>query len=211
MIRAPEAEVVGLFSGMPEVHSVQASAVSGDGEVAVTVEASHQTDIRPALARAVFEKGWDLLELRNIQVSLEDVFIDLITEETEEQAPSEEPERQEGLHDRIDCRISQRDGRFFVSPVAYCVIASFLFIFGFFFWANISFMSLVSLQAMNNPAIAERINLTDVVVRPLLQNMGIVMLFVIPCSRCAFFSKRRNRAQSNYSSRIQFPTRPSSW
>lgn len=96
VIRAAEAEVVALFSGMPEVHSVQASAVPGDGEVAVTVEASHQTDIRPALARAVFEKGWDLLELRNIQVSLEDVFIDLITEETEEQAPSEEPERQEG-------------------------------------------------------------------------------------------------------------------
>ena len=80
---------------------------------------------------------------------------------------------------------------FFVSPVAYCVIASFLLIFGFFFWANISFMSLVSLQAMNNPMIAERINLTDVVVRPLLQNMGIVLLFVIPLLTMRVFAEEK--------------------
>jgi ABC-2 type transport system permease protein len=80
---------------------------------------------------------------------------------------------------------------FFMSPVAYCVIASFLFVFGFFFWANISFMSMVSIQAMNNPAIAERINLTDVVVRPLLQNMGIVLLFVIPLLTMRVFSEEK--------------------
>ena len=59
------------------------------------MEANPDKDIRPALARAVMEKGWDLLELRNLQVSLEDVFIDLITEETDEQGSSEEPERKE--------------------------------------------------------------------------------------------------------------------
>jgi ABC-2 type transport system permease protein len=80
---------------------------------------------------------------------------------------------------------------FFVSPVAYCVIASFLIIFGFFFWANISFMSLVSLQAMNNPMIAERVNLTDIVVRPLLQNMGIVLLFVIPLLTMRVFAEEK--------------------
>jgi ABC-2 type transport system permease protein len=80
---------------------------------------------------------------------------------------------------------------FFVSPVAYCVIASFLFIFGFFFWANMSFMSLVSLQSMNNPMIAERINLTDIVVRPLLQNMGIVLLFVNPLLTMRVFAEEK--------------------
>jgi ABC-2 type transport system permease protein len=80
---------------------------------------------------------------------------------------------------------------FFVSPVAYCVIASFLFIFGFFFWANMSFMSLVSLQAMNNPMIAERINMTDIVVRPLLSNMGIVLLFVIPLLTMRVFAEEK--------------------
>lgn len=80
---------------------------------------------------------------------------------------------------------------YFTSPVAYWVIACFLVICGFFFWANISFMSLVSLQAMNNPMIAERINLTDIVVRPLLQNMGIVLLFVIPLLTMRVFSEEK--------------------
>lgn len=80
---------------------------------------------------------------------------------------------------------------FFVSPIAYAVIASFLLISGFFFWANVSFMSLVSLQAANNPMIAERINLTDVVIRPLVQNMSIVLLFVMPLLTMRLFSEEK--------------------
>ncbi|MGO9572505.1 MAG: ABC transporter permease [Desulfomonilaceae bacterium] len=80
---------------------------------------------------------------------------------------------------------------FFVSPIAYTVMASFLLITGFFFWANVSFMSLVSLQAANNPMIAERINLTDVVIRPLVQNMSIVLLFVMPLLTMRLFSEEK--------------------
>lgn len=80
---------------------------------------------------------------------------------------------------------------FFVSPIAYAVIAIFLLISGFFFWANVSFMSLVSLQAANNPMIAERINLTDVVIRPLVQNMSIVLLFVMPLLTMRLFSEEK--------------------
>jgi len=82
-------------------------------------------------------------------------------------------------------------GSFFVSPVAYVVIASFLFISGFFFWANISFMSILSLQATANPMLAERINPTDVVVRPLVQNLGIVLLFVMPLLTMRLFSEEK--------------------
>jgi ABC-2 type transport system permease protein len=80
---------------------------------------------------------------------------------------------------------------FFVSPIAYAVIAIFLLISGFFFWANVSFMSLVSLQAANNPMIAERINLTDIVIRPLVQNMSIVLLFVMPLLTMRLFSEEK--------------------
>ena len=52
-------------------------------------------------------------------------------------------------------------------------------------------MSLVSLQSMNNPMIAERINLTDIVVRPLLQNMGIVLLFVNPLLTMRVFAEEK--------------------
>jgi ABC-2 type transport system permease protein len=80
---------------------------------------------------------------------------------------------------------------FFTSPIAYAVIGCFLLISGFFFWANISFLSLVSMQATNNPMLAQRINMTDVVVRPLAQNMGIVLLFVTPLTTMRLFSEEK--------------------
>lgn len=80
---------------------------------------------------------------------------------------------------------------FFVSPIAYAVTACFLLISGFFFWANVSFMSLISLQAASNPMISERINVTDVVIRPLIQNMSIVLLFVMPLLTMRLFSEEK--------------------
>jgi ABC-2 type transport system permease protein len=69
---------------------------------------------------------------------------------------------------------------FFTSSIAYAVIGSFVLICGFFFWANVSFLNLISLQASNSPMLMQRINLTDVVVRPLVENMGIILLFLMP-------------------------------
>lgn len=80
---------------------------------------------------------------------------------------------------------------FFVSPIAYTVITIFLLISGFFFWANLSVMSLISLQAANDPTISQRINLTDVVVRPLTQNMSIVLLFLMPLLTMRLFSEEK--------------------
>lgn len=80
---------------------------------------------------------------------------------------------------------------FFVSPIAYSIIAIFLVVSGFFFWANVSLMSLISLQAASNPMIAERINLSDVVIRPLIQNMAIILLFVMPLLTMRLFSEEK--------------------
>ncbi len=80
---------------------------------------------------------------------------------------------------------------FFVSPIAYAVIACFLLISGFFFWANVSLMSLVSLQAANNPMIAQRINMTDIIIRPLAQNMSIILLFLMPLITMRLFSEEK--------------------
>lgn len=80
---------------------------------------------------------------------------------------------------------------FFVSPIAYTVISCFLIIAGFFFWANVSLLSLVSLQAANDPSISSRINLTDVVIRPLVQNMSIILLFLVPLLTMRLFSEER--------------------
>ena len=53
-----------------------------DGAAAFEVESEQGRDIRRDLARAVVTSGWGLLELRPMRVSLEDVFLSLITEET---------------------------------------------------------------------------------------------------------------------------------
>jgi ABC-2 type transport system ATP-binding protein len=94
IVRAGESEAISLLSQVPGVRSVSASA-SLNGESSLLVEAAPEMDVRPDLARAVFESGWDLLELKSLQVSLEDVFIDLITEEAEDQESSDDGDRKE--------------------------------------------------------------------------------------------------------------------
>jgi ABC-2 type transport system ATP-binding protein len=88
VVRAPEDEVRSFILTLDGVRSVLPSTAPND-ENGVIVEAAFETDVRPELARAVLGKGWDLLELRPIHVSLEDVFIDLVTEETEDEASAE--------------------------------------------------------------------------------------------------------------------------
>ncbi len=84
LARAPEAELKSHLSGIERVRSVEVEAGDGDGPLKVTVDADAGSDIRPLLAKSVVEQGWDLLEIRAVDVSLEDVFIDLVTEEPHE-------------------------------------------------------------------------------------------------------------------------------
>lgn len=80
---------------------------------------------------------------------------------------------------------------FFVSPIAYVLITIFLLISGFIFRDTMAYMSMISVQAANNPAIAERINPTDAVVQPVLQTMAIILLFVMPLITMRLFSEEK--------------------
>jgi len=53
------------------------------GEGAYQVSCTQGRDRRADLARAVVEQGWGLLELRNAGMSLEDIFLELTTEEVD--------------------------------------------------------------------------------------------------------------------------------
>jgi ABC-2 type transport system ATP-binding protein len=88
--RAPEGEFRSFLSSLDGVLSVHSSGESHDDHAGVVVETGTDSDMCPVLARSIVGKGWDLLELRPIQVSLEDVFIDLVTEETEEYPSTDE-------------------------------------------------------------------------------------------------------------------------
>ena len=81
-LRAPEHEAKNLLSGINGVSAVKTFAPFHEEMVTLTVESQRDMDIRPELARTIVAKDWDLLELRSIDVSLEDVFIDLVTEES---------------------------------------------------------------------------------------------------------------------------------
>lgn len=80
---------------------------------------------------------------------------------------------------------------YFVSPVAYAVIAIFLCITGFFFWANLAVMSELSLKAANNPMLADRINVQSIVIRPLIANMAVILLFLTPLITMRLFSEEK--------------------
>ena len=51
------------------------------GAVAFEIEALEQHAVRPDLARAVVQSGWDLIELRTVGESLEEIFLDLTKSE----------------------------------------------------------------------------------------------------------------------------------
>jgi len=56
----------------------------------IDVESEVGRDVRRDLARAVVTNGWGLLELRPLRMSLEDVFLSLITDESDAAAPAAE-------------------------------------------------------------------------------------------------------------------------
>jgi ABC-2 type transport system ATP-binding protein len=68
---------------LSEVDGVLTVKAEGDGAspARFTVECQLNSDLRRTLAATVVNQGWGLLELRGISVSLEDVFINLITKE----------------------------------------------------------------------------------------------------------------------------------
>ena len=50
-------------------------------EDGVEITSTGQIDPRPAVAAAIVQKSWDLLELRQVGMSLEDIFLQLTTDE----------------------------------------------------------------------------------------------------------------------------------
>jgi len=88
-LRAPEHESKNLLSSLRGVSSVKTHAPFQDGVLSLSIETERGYDVRPELARSIIQKDWDLLELRSIDVSLEDVFIDLVTEESGDISPQE--------------------------------------------------------------------------------------------------------------------------
>jgi ABC-2 type transport system ATP-binding protein len=76
MVRGPVPEVQAALQAVPGVKTVR-----GQENGTFTLEADLDSEVRPELARCVIQRGWDLLELKTQEFTLEDVFINLVTEE----------------------------------------------------------------------------------------------------------------------------------
>lgn len=75
------ASMVEVLSRLPGVQQVTLQP-GNDG--ALMIETDRTQDMRGVIARTVVEHGVDLLELRSVDLSLEDIFMQLVTEETAE-------------------------------------------------------------------------------------------------------------------------------
>ena len=53
-----------------------------EGRQGIEIESEPDRDVRRDVARAIVDRGWGLLELRPMRLSLEEIFLQLTTEET---------------------------------------------------------------------------------------------------------------------------------
>jgi len=90
------ARVLMTVAGPADQVAAAIAAVSGvkrvlsQAEGNYLVEADNGAELRPQLARVVVERGWQLLELKSQEFTLEEVFINLVTEETTTEETTEE-------------------------------------------------------------------------------------------------------------------------
>jgi ABC-2 type transport system ATP-binding protein len=80
-VRGPVDDVLVRFQQVPGVVTAHLEE-NVDGRHRIRVETSLQKDVRPELARAVVENGWELFEMQSSRMSLEDIFIKLTTSDS---------------------------------------------------------------------------------------------------------------------------------
>jgi len=87
-VRAPEKPLQDLLGQIPGASRVQVDASRADGHMLAIVEAAPGKDIRSLIAAKVIEKQWELYELRGVSMSLEDIFLELTTDDAAHAEPS---------------------------------------------------------------------------------------------------------------------------
>jgi len=79
--KGPEDTIKNRIKEIEGVLRIDSSRLDGEEVYSFSVETELKTDARSRIARKVVESGYDLLELRTIGMSLEEVFLQLTTKE----------------------------------------------------------------------------------------------------------------------------------
>jgi ABC-2 type transport system permease protein len=88
----------------------------------------------------------------------------------------------------VVCRKELRS--YFVSPVAYLLLIFFAVIFGFFFWNSLGYFVFVGMEAQLRGQ-SFPMNINEQIIRPLLSNIGIIGLFLIPLMTMRLFAEEK--------------------
>ena len=96
-VLGPNERVSARLAAIPGVIAVEISAASTDGVTSLTVTTQKERDVRAELAACITAAGWGLLELRPVAMSLETIFLSVLSE-----APGGAP----AVHDEVAGRLS---------------------------------------------------------------------------------------------------------
>ena len=82
---------------------------------------------------------------------------------------------------------------YFSSPVAYVLLAAYLALAGYFFYALlIAFNQTLQIYSMmRNPEMLTRFNLNQMVIVPLLHNMSVLLIFIVPAVTMRMFPEEK--------------------
>ena len=79
--RGPEAAIKGKIQEIQGVLRIESVKQDGDGHCEFSIDTELKRDLRSQIARKIVESGYDLLELKTSSMSLEEVFLQLTTNE----------------------------------------------------------------------------------------------------------------------------------
>src|SRR5713226_1295722 len=88
----------------------------------------------------------------------------------------------------IICRKELRS--YFVSPIAYLLLAMFAVIMGFFFWNALGYFVFMGIESQMRGEMFP-MNVNEQVIRPLLSNMSVIGLFLIPMITMRLFAEEK--------------------
>lgn len=90
-VSGPEAEVKTVLENLPAVGRVESQGLNDNVDPAFHISYNPNTDIRAAVSSTIVQHGWSLLEMRSVEMTLEELFLQLTTGiEDERQAVIEE-------------------------------------------------------------------------------------------------------------------------
>ena len=86
--QAPGKPLQEMLEKIPGATRVEVNPLGAAGRAVAAVEAAPGQDIRSLVAAKIIEKGWALYELRSVSLSLEDIFLQLTTDDSSHAQPS---------------------------------------------------------------------------------------------------------------------------